>query len=383
MRPALLIAAKDLRQRLRDRTLLMYALLLPLGLAVVFNMLFSGVDEEQAFRFGVVNDDHGAVASAFVDQVLKPAEESGAIDLRTPASREEGERLVEDGDLSALFVVPAGFTTAVNTGAGTGIEIIGDADSRVGVEVARSLATAFTSQVMTVRLSVALVGGDAQTAERAAAFSEAVTVENVAASNKQLSWSTYMATAMAVFFLFFTVQFGVSGMLEERENGTLPRLLAAPVSRTSLLAGKILVSVLVGVISMVLLIAATTLLLGAHWGDPLGLGLLVLMGVLAATAVMAGVAAFARSHEQAGQWQAVLAITLGALGGAFFPVAQLGGLMSTLSLLTPHYWFLQGLADLSGGASVADVLPSVLALAAFTVVAGGAALLGWRRRAGA
>ncbi|MEO3782599.1 ABC transporter permease [Actinocorallia sp. B10E7] len=384
MRTALLIAGKDLRQRLRDRTLLMYALLLPLGLAFVFNVVFGGVGEEQTFRVGVVDGDRGTVATAFVDGVLKPVEESGAITLRTVGSREEGEKLVAGDDLAALFVIPSGFTAAVNAGEETGIEVVGNADSPVGVEVARSIATSFTSEVMTVRLSVAMVGGDAETAQRAAASAasaEAISMENITASDKQLDWSTYMATAMSVFFLFFTVQFGVSGMLEERENGTLPRLLTAPVSRTAVLAGKVLVSVFVGVMSMVLLMVAMALMFKVEWGSPVGLALLVPVGVLAATALMAAVAAFARGHEQAEQRQAVVAITLGALGGAFFPVAQLGGVMGAVSPVTPHYWFLRGLADLSGGASVVGVLPSVAALGGIAVLAGGVAAYGWSREA--
>ncbi|GAA2723875.1 ABC transporter permease [Actinocorallia aurantiaca] len=383
MRTALLIAGKDLRQRLRDRTLLMYALLLPLGLAFVFNLVFGGVGEETTFKVGVLDGDRGAVSAQFVDGVLRPVEESGAIALRTVQSRGEGEKLVEDGDLAALFVIPPGFTAAVGSGAETAIEVVGDADSPFGAQVARSIATSFTSQVTTVRLAVALVGGDPEDARRAVTSAEAVAVQDVAASDKQLDWSTYMAAGMAVFFLFFTVQFGVSGVLEERENGTLARLLAAPVSRTSVLAGKVLLSVFVGMASMVLLIVAMALLFGVQWGNLVGLGLVVLAGVLAATGVMAAVAAFARGHEQAGQWQAVLAITLGALGGSFFPVAQLGGVMSKLSLISPHYWFLRALSDLSGGASAVDVLPGVAALTGFTVVTGALAAYGWRKRVGA
>ena len=43
---------------------------------------------------------------------------------------------------------------------------------------------------------------------------------------------------MAVFFLFFTVQFGVTSLLEERNDGTLARLLAAPISRARSSAGS-------------------------------------------------------------------------------------------------------------------------------------------------
>ena len=46
---------------------------------------------------------------------------------------------------------------------------------------------------------------------------------------------------------------------------------------------------------------------------------------------------------------------------------------ATLSLATPHAWFLRGLADLSGG--VVDVLPAVAALLAIGLATGTVAVL--------
>ncbi|WP_242643489.1 ABC transporter permease [Lentzea alba] len=172
---------------------------------------------------------------------------------------------------------------------------------------------------------------------------------------------------MAVFFLFFAVQLGMTGLLEERRLGTMTRLLAAPVRRSSILAGKLLTSVAIGVLSMTVLIVASSFLMGAHWGNPVGVALLVVSGVLAATGAMAVVAAIAKTADQAGGWQAVVAIVLGALGGTFFPVAQAGGVLEVLSFATPHRWFLRGLADLAGG-EVTAVLPSVAAMTVFAAV---------------
>jgi ABC-2 type transport system permease protein len=80
---------------------------------------------------------------------------------------------------------------------------------------------------------------------------------------------------MAVFFLFFTVHFGVTSLLEERNDGMLARLLAAPVSRVSILGAKLLTSLRLGTVSMTVLAVATTLLFRAHWGNPLGVAVLV------------------------------------------------------------------------------------------------------------
>jgi ABC-2 type transport system permease protein len=48
--------------------------------------------------------------------------------------------------------------------------------------------------------------------------------------------------------------------------------------------------------------------------------------------------------------------------------------MATVSLVTPHAWFLRGLGDLTGG-GVADVLPAVAALLLIALLTGAVALL--------
>jgi ABC-2 type transport system permease protein len=195
----------------------------------------------------------------------------------------------------------------------------------------------------------------------------------VSAHTKELDQKSFFAAGMAVFFLFFTVQFGVTSLLEERNDGTLARLLAAPISRASILGGKLLTSFLLGVISMTVLAVATTLLFGASWGNPLGVAVLVIAAILAATGIMALIATLAKNAEQAANWQSVVAVILGLVGGTFFPVSQAPGVLSRLTFVAPQAWFLRGLGDLRGG-SISVVWVPALAMLIFAVVTGGLAL---------
>jgi ABC-2 type transport system permease protein len=197
-----------------------------------------------------------------------------------------------------------------------------------------------------------------------------LTLTDVSTASRQLDVATFYAAGMAVFFLFFTVQFGVSSILDERRDGTLARMLVAPIRRGSVLGGKLLTSVALGALSMSVLAVTTHLLLGADWGDPLGVALLIGAGVLAATAVMALVATLARTPDQAQAWQSMVALVMGMLGGTFFPVAQAGGLLATVSLATPQAWFLRGVEDLGGGAGAGAVAGPVLAMLLFAAVTG-------------
>jgi ABC-2 type transport system permease protein len=106
---------------------------------------------------------------------------------------------------------------------------------------------------------------------------------------------------------------------------------------------------------------------------------LIVALVLAAVSITGLVAAVARTAEQAGNVQTVVALVLGLLGGSLFPLSRGEGVLSHLSALTPNYWFLRGLGDGRVG-GLADALPAVGALLGFAVVMGtlGAVLL--RRR---
>jgi ABC-2 type transport system permease protein len=379
MRAALLIAAKDLRQRLRDRSAIMVAVVVPLGLAFVFNATLGGISTEGvAFRYGVVDEDRSEISAVFVDEVLPAVEEGGAIRVRSVPSDAEGRRSVEAGDLDALLVVPAGFGAAVEGSGAAEIRVVGDVDEPTAAQVARSIASTFVADLNAVRVAVATVADPHATdpaeldalVERAAAVATPVDVVDVTATTKELDVTTYYAAGMAVFFLFFTVQFGVASLLDERKDGTLSRLLAAPIGRSAILGGKLLTSFVIGTLSMATLIVATSLLLGADWGDGIGVALLVLSGVLAATGIMSIVATLAKTSEQAGNWQSIIAVVLGMLGGVFFPISQAPGFLPTLSLVTPQAWFLRGLSDMAGDTGWTVVLPAVLAMLVFAAVTG-------------
>jgi ABC-2 type transport system permease protein len=390
MRAAWLICLKDLRARLRDRSAILIGIVVPLGLAFIFNSIFSGVSGGSGvISLGVVNADHGAVSQQFTSQVLPAIGRSGLITIHQEASLTKARALAAKGTLAAVIVIPAGFSARVQAGQAASMQVIGNVDAPVSTQIARSIAESFAADLNRIRLSVAtMTAGNPRVtpaqvqalAARAAGAAAPVAVSDVSAQTKELDQKSFFAAGMAVFFLFFTVQFGVTSLLEERNDGTLARLLAAPISRASILGGKLLTSFLLGVISMVVLAVATSLLFGAAWGNPLGVAVLIVAAILSAIGIMALIATLARNAEQAANWQSVVAVILGLVGGTFFPVSQAPGILSWLTFVAPQAWFLRGLGDLRGG-SISVVWIPALAMLGFAVVTGGLALTRLRRMA--
>jgi ABC-2 type transport system permease protein len=385
MRAALLIAAKDLRQRLRDRTVLVVGLLLPFITAGILGATLPNFANKSHARLqvGVVNEDQGPTALYFIKEVLEPLQRRHLIRLHF-VSLVAGRKLVRNGKLTAAVVLPTNFSKAGESEVPTHFEIVGEGQAfkQVGTDVVNSIALLFANQLDGVRLAVASARHKHSAPAEIVTLSEhtseipkQLALHDANLANKELDTKTRESAGLTIFFLFLTAQLGFASIIDERNHGTLARLLAASVSRSSIVLGKLLTSIVLGLLSTVALAIATTLLLGAHWGHIPGVALLIFVCAVAATMMTACVATFAQTSEQAVQWQVISAALIGALGGAVFPVAQAGGTLAWLSQLTPHAQFLRGLGLLSHGEGIGSVLPMIEAVLVFAAAFGGVALL--------
>ena len=378
MRDAWTIATKDIRRRLRDRTALLVAIVLPFGLAYIFSLTLGDV-ETQGFEatYAVVNDDATGDLPEEFRRLLRGLD---FVTLRDAASEAAATRLASDGEIDAAVIFPDGFTEQVQAGRGGRVEVITSPDSSIGGLVAESLAGSFASNLDAIGLSVATVSepdapADPELIARVQAVPPGAEIRSADAEDQAASQATFFAIGMAVFFLFFAVEFGVRGLLEEREGGTLSRLLVAPISPSSVIGGKALASFMLGLVSTVLLVVATTWLLDARWGDPLGVVLLVLGGVLAAVGVTALVATLAATTAQAGAYVSIVAVVGGLLGGTFFPISQ-AGLLGTIRFLSPQGWLMEGFQELAYGGTVSDIIGPLVGVLVIATVSGSIA---WAR----
>ena len=128
VRTMLVIAAKDLRQRARDRSAYLMGIVGPLALVVILNGTLGSVDDSGGFHFGVVDADGGELAASFIS-VLEGIEDDGAATIIPFADRSALAEAVADGEVAAGFVVPAGFSDQARAGGSPEIVIVGDPGS--------------------------------------------------------------------------------------------------------------------------------------------------------------------------------------------------------------------------------------------------------------
>jgi ABC-2 type transport system permease protein len=389
LRGAWTILRKDLTLRIRDKSVWLFAFVVPLGLTFLFSSIFPDMGELEV-RAGVVDLDGGPVADGFVDGVVPSLVEAGVLADAVVLDEAAARARLEEGSLEAAWILPAGFSEAATAGQEARIDVLVAAGRTLPGEIARGVAEVYARRIEQVGLAIGVELGAgsppdpallAAVAEAAAGVEELVTLRPEERGDGQpLDAVSYLAAGMAAFFVFFVVQYGITGMLEERDQGTLARLQAAPIPPGAIQLAKVAGAFLLGMTSVTVLTLASTYVLGASFGPPLGVVILLLALVLAAMGVMALVGQFARTAEQAGNYQSVVAVVLGLSGGVFVPIASDAGVIRILTSISPHGWFLRGMTELSVSGRWVVVLPAAAAILAFGVAAAVPALVLQRRR---
>ena len=172
--------------------------------------------------------------------------------------------------------------------------------------------------------------------------------------------------AYTIFGVFFIVLTLASSFLQEKKDGTFQRILAAPLSKTALLIGKLLPYYLVNLIQIAMMFCIGVVVFGMKLGYLPALVVVSLALAAAANGLGLLVAALGKTEPQVNGLSVLLAITLSALGGMMVPTFIMPNLMKTLSLFTPHAWALAGYHDIIiRGLGMKDVLTEMFVLLGF------------------
>ncbi|MBN1643180.1 MAG: ABC transporter permease [Anaerolineae bacterium] len=392
IRYTLSVMAKELQVMVRARGSLALFLMLPLLIGgMMGGANLASANEEEAMillRVSLVNQDAGD----FGREVANAIESIEELSVTVHARPAEAEDRVAKGEAAAAIVIPAGFSDDIMSHTPTAIDVIVDP----GEPESASIVTGIMNQVVAevtiwgevqygihtlLEDSGALAGAspeqrrgiEAQTLgvvmtrlnEMRRTPAIALAQETLEGAKVGGGWEAFFAVmfpAIAVMFIYFAVSWLAPSLLEEREAGTLRRLLAAPIPRGAVIAGKMLAFVILACVQIALMFAVASLGFNMPLGrSPLGLVVVTVAVALNSTALGVMVAALARSSTQASSIGVILGFVLGGVGGcigAQEPFVRAGGFLGVLSSLTPQGHAIDAYYRLlaeSGG--LLDVLP--------------------------
>lgn len=384
MRSVLAIGGVAVVRLVRDRGNLFFVFVFPLLLVLLIGMSFGG---SQQRRLAVVTGDAGPAT----DSLVRSVEQAGSVVVDRLGDAAAAREAVARGTVDGALLVPAGYGDDLAAGTAQ-VELIGRADQQAGLRPVVEQATAAQATVhrAAAALGRVLPGSvDARALERlhAGVPETAVSTRAVggqaglAAEFAGLGQFDLGASSQLLLFVFVTSLSASSALVEDRELGMTARVLTTPTTPRQLIAGLGIGRYAVALAQGLYIIAATRLIFGVDWGDPVGAGLIlaVFSGVSAGAAMLLG--SHADNDAQASGLGVGLALGLAALGGSMAPLEVFPDTMRTIARATPHAWGNEAFAELvRRDGSVADIAPQLGVLAAMAVGLYALAAVRLRRR---
>lgn len=372
MRVVLAIAAKDLRQRLRDRSAWVIVFLAPVLISALMALAFNNNDTFRA-NLGVVDLDRGP-AAAGLTEVLRSPELRGTVHVRSYGAEAAARRAVDAGDVHAAIVVPRGFTASLHGGSAAPVRVLDSVDYGLQAQLARAVTESYVAQVNADRLSVATAvaagaphGDIPRLAAKAALLRLPEQIRARGLPDSPLKVISYFGPSMGMFFVLFTVGFAARGYFVEQQLGTLDRIAAAPVGRGALLIGKSVSTFVYSLAGLATVTLVSWLAFDARWADPLGVAALSVAMAVSVVCLTALVIALVRTEQQAQGLASIVVFALVLLGGNFVFASGTTPLIRRLALFTPNGWALRGFTDLGTGVRGWDAVGApLLGIAAFS-----------------
>jgi ABC-2 type transport system permease protein len=192
--------------------------------------------------------------------------------------------------------------------------------------------------------------------------------------------------AWSLFGMFFIVIPLSNSMIRDRKSGIFRRLLSFPISRGSLLLGKVLPFLVINFCQFCLMFAIGAVLLPRLTGIPqaidfnlMSLAVVALVCSIAATGYGLMVACLTKTPEQASAFGALSVVILAVVGGVMIPRFVMPEFMQTLSMISPFYWGLEAFQDvILRKRELAFAFPKILVLLIFSTVCSAIAAIRFR-----
>ena len=417
-RSIMLILKKDLRRRQRAPLGTVVMLLMPLVLTAVIGLVFGGGGDDGGAKIPrvklLIADEEGGVGGNLLSGAFSQGELADLFDPLPVASAEEGRRLMDQGEASALLVIPPNFTNDLLDGNPVTLHVVKNPAQSILPEIAVQtvdvLALALNSAfrllgepLAEIRKMIEQEEGLEESAVLALSsviytkmnsmggyfFPMPVSVveeedaveETVAAEEEEeggFNIFTFILPGLAFMGILFIGEMAMRDVLAEQTAGTLSRALTTPLSPVHFLAGKMAQAFILCLACQALMMISGTLIFGVHWGPLHLVALFTAAAALSVTGLTALIFGLARSERQGSAIAGLLIMGMSLLGGSMFPLEMLPGFIQAAGRFTLNFWAIKGFRTLAiedGGLSQIAVPLLLLTGVGLACTAMGAVLL--------
>lgn len=358
------IAWKDLKLAFSDKRGLLLSFAVPIALITLF-----------AFAFGGVGKDDEPTPTELVIADLDQTEESRSLiaDLDSldefvveTTSADTAEMLVLKGNEPAVLFIHKGLEDSLIVGSAPIFEIKFDEAEAPQVAILegalygrlnqfigeRKVFTPFRGNIppmstlcdtMDTLIAVGPMVSSAQQAERNLIINETSLVQ----AKENSPGLVHAVAGTAIMMLLFSVTSMGAAMLDEKQEGTLKKLLVSPISPSSILFGKMISVNIISIMQLSVMFLYGWLVFGLDIVPHVpSLIIMIICTAFACSSFGVFLVSFAKSRAQVQGMSTLIILTMSALGGSMVPSFVMPAFMQKLGVVTVNYWGVQGFYDI-------------------------------------
>ncbi len=377
------ITLKDLIQLLRDFKTFMFLLIMPILFTLLFGYAFggfSGGESDSRLPVGYLSQDNHWVIKSLHDLFAKS--EVIRLDENRFNSAADLEKLVADGDLAAVIIVPDGYGRALLKGKRQHLIVITDTSSTAWTTIEAELLTLASRLDGAVRTATIIEQTHVEGIPFDYAFEQSLSAWNdppiaiKETTSLALQKTSNGSAALAHTAPGMMLQFAIAGLLTaaqvivaERKSRTLQRLLTTATRRFHIVVGHYLaIFLLIFTQFMILIVFAQFALKVDYLRVPAATLLVAFCAALCISALGLLIGILARTEEQAIIFSLIPMFVFAGLGGAWVPLEVTGPTFQAIGHVSPVAWGMDGFENiLARGLGFETVLLPAAALIGYTI----------------
>lgn len=389
---------KDLMLFLKDQRSVILTFLLPVILITLFAFAYGSLGSyngrSEPVRLLVADLDQTDLSRQIINKT-----DSHEDIITIPADSAAARELIRKGKYAGALVIYKGFQDSVRNGNQVPVEMIYDRSREMETGILRqNIFSALMSSTGQIKVKTSIENfmrkqfPDLDNNLTADIIEKAVKTDE---NNQDIKWTSVVGekndtklgliqavAGTAIMMLLFSVAGVGTSILEEKENGTINRLLYSPVRGSSILYGKMLFAFLISVAQLATMFIFAWLALNMDMRVSIpGLVLMVLATSLAVSGLGIFLASVARTRQQAQNLSTIIILVMSAIGGSMIPLFIMPVFLQKIAVLSVNYWGIQGFYDLFWrGLTLSDILPKILVLVGFGVLLSSVSVVLFRRR---
>jgi ABC-2 type transport system permease protein len=348
--------------------------ILMFGMPLLFTLLFGGLTGDSStakITIGFVDGDNTLMSKSFHNSL-------GDNDLFTlkKMSHDEAVQQIKDKKLVGFLEISKGFQEKVVaesqpkvtfkhsadfTSTSMVNQIVLNALSKIAIETKASTVWSNYSHQSWDGMYKKL---DQQSAGTASAIQKVSITKNT--QKQEMGGMSARSAGFSIMFVMIVMMSVTGVLLDARKTGVWSRLLSTPTSRFEIMAGYFLSFFLIGWIQFGVLMAASSLFFGVHWGNLAGIVVLVSALLLCVVGLGLFISGFVKTAEQQSALGSVIITATCMLGGVYWPLDIVPAFMQKMADFIPQTWAMRGFTELiARGGNVSDIIAPVCVLLAF------------------